>query len=73
MSAASLQGSSGRIWLWPALIAVLTVFGLLAALLGQSSVWSMCSWIALAVPLAVIICFVVREPARWGEEKPRRS
>ena len=60
MSAASINSATAQIWLWPAAIALLTVFGLLSALLGQSGLWWALSWIALAVPLAVIVWFVVK-------------
>ena len=42
-----------QIWRWPAALAVLMVFGLLSALLGQGGIWWVLSWVALAVPLAV--------------------
>lgn len=35
-------------------MAGLTLFGLLAALLGQTEGWWIVSWIALSIPLAVI-------------------
>lgn len=41
------------VWSMPTLLAVLTLFGLLAALLGLG-VWHWLSWIALCVPLGVI-------------------
>jgi hypothetical protein len=51
------RGSShsfSRIWRWPVVLAGLTLFGLLSALLGQSGVWWGLSWIALTIPLVVI-------------------
>jgi hypothetical protein len=42
-----------NVWTIPALLGVLTLFGLLAALLG-TGVWHWLSWIALCVPLGVI-------------------
>jgi len=42
-----------QIWLLPLVLAVLTVFGLLAALLGVG-VWHWLSWLSLAVPLAIV-------------------
>ena len=60
MKAASMNSATAQIWLWPAAIALSTVFGLLSALLGQSGVWWVLSWIALAVPLAIIVWFVVK-------------
>lgn len=44
-----------HIWKWPILIGVLTVFGLLSALLGQFGLWVWLAWIALSVPLFVIL------------------
>lgn len=35
-------------------MAALTIFGLLAALLGQTEGWWIVSWIALSIPLGVI-------------------
>jgi hypothetical protein len=43
-----------RLWGMPLLMAVLIIFGLLAALLG-TGVWHVLSWIALSVPVVVII------------------
>jgi Na+/melibiose symporter-like transporter len=40
------------------MFAVLTVFGLLSALLGQGGAWWALCWITLAIPLVVIlVCF----------------
>ena len=36
-------------------IAAITLFGLLSALFGDG-VWDELSWVALAIPLAVIVC-----------------
>jgi hypothetical protein len=43
-----------RIWKYPALLAALTIFGLLAALTG-SGFWYVLSWTALFVPVIVSI------------------
>ena len=43
-----------RVWKWPIVLSALTIFGLLAALLGQDEAWWIASWIALGVPLLVI-------------------
>ena len=48
------------IWYWPPVLAGLTLFGLLSALLGEGGVWWVLSWIALAVPLLTIVCRSVR-------------
>jgi hypothetical protein len=52
--------NAARIWKWPLVLAVLTVFGLLAALLGQDALWWGVSWATLAAPLAVIAFCVWR-------------
>ncbi|MGY8710358.1 hypothetical protein RAD16_31880 [Bradyrhizobium sp. 18BD] len=56
----SAHRSIGVIWRWPALLAVLSVFGLLAALIGQTGVWLPLSWIALTIPLAVAAICITR-------------
>lgn len=45
-----------RLWLWPIALGVLTLTGLLSALIsdGWGDVWS---WIALGIPVAVITWF----------------
>lgn len=43
-----------RQWGWPIILAGLTLFGLLSALLGEGGIWWWMSWIALSVPLLVI-------------------
>jgi hypothetical protein len=48
------------IWRWPLLMAVLTVVGLVSALLGEGGVWWGLSWAALAIPLVVMAACVVR-------------
>ena len=48
------------IWRWPVLLAALSVFGLLAALIGQTGVWLPLSWIALTIPLAVAAICIIR-------------
>ncbi|HEY4135725.1 MAG TPA: hypothetical protein VGO34_10975 [Alphaproteobacteria bacterium] len=42
-----------RIFRVPLMLAVVTLFGLLSALLGDG-LWDVLSWIALGLPLAVI-------------------
>ncbi|MDR5813488.1 hypothetical protein QCE62_07790 [Caballeronia sp. LZ033] len=43
-----------KIWTIPLLLAALTLFGLLSALLG-TGVWHALAWLALAVPVAVVL------------------
>ncbi len=52
--------SFNLIWRWPAILAVLVIFGLLSALLGQGGIWWTLSWIALGIPLLVIAVCVWR-------------
>lgn len=47
-------------WRWPIVLAALTVFGLLAALIGHSDMWLLLSWGALAIPLIAILFFVFK-------------
>ncbi len=48
-----------QIWFAPILLALLTVFGLLSALLGNGF-WYSLSWSALLIPLVVIVWFWIR-------------
>ncbi len=67
MSRPRREGSFRFVWGWPVFLSVLTLFGLLAALISQAGVWLWLSWSALGMPLGVIIACVVR--AAYG---PRR-
>lgn len=49
-----------RQWLWPIVLALSTVFGLLAALIGEGGIWRCLSWIALALPLGTIVLHLAR-------------
>ena len=49
--------STTQIFLLPAAISLVVVFGLVAALLGDG-IWDVASWIALAVPVAVVTLFL---------------
>ena len=48
-----------RIFLWPAIIALIAAFGLVSALLGDG-IWDAASWIALALPVAAVAFFLVK-------------
>ena len=48
--------STTRIFLLPAVVSLVIVFGLLAALLGDG-IWNVASWIALGLPIAVVALF----------------
>lgn len=43
-----------KIWAIPTLLAMITLAGLLTALLGPGF-WKVISWVLLAIPLAIII------------------
>lgn len=49
----------GPIWRWPTLLALLSLFGLLAALLADG-LWDLLSWLALSVPVAVCAVYGLR-------------
>ena len=46
-----------KVWGAPLLLAVLTVFGLLCALLG-TGIWHWLAWIAIGIPLAVLAWYL---------------
>lgn len=48
------------VWKIPALLALLTLFGLLAALLGTGA-WHWAAWLALAVPVFTGLWFSFRK------------
>jgi len=48
------SSSFSRQWSWPFGLAVLTMFGLLSALLGEGGIWWWLSWTALTMPLLVV-------------------
>jgi hypothetical protein len=55
----ALRALAGPIWRRPALLALLSLFGLIAALLADG-VWDLLSWAALAVPVAVCAWYGLR-------------
>ena len=62
------------VWRWPLVLAGLTLFGLLSALLGEGGVWWVLSWIALAVPLlAIVYCCVRAALLHAGGMPPLRT
>jgi hypothetical protein len=54
-----LRTLAGPIWRWPVLLALLSLFGLVAALLADGP-WNTLSWLALAVPVALCAWFGLR-------------
>jgi hypothetical protein len=51
--------TNGRIFAMPLLIGVLSLIGLVAALVGDG-LWNALSWIALAIPIALCGYFLLR-------------
>ncbi|SEN94893.1 hypothetical protein SAMN04488505_1198 [Chitinophaga rupis] len=49
-----------QLWGWPLVMAILTIFGLLAALTG-TGVWHWLSWIALSVPVVTMVVFLFKK------------
>ena len=56
---AAVKRSLAQIFLAPAAIAGIVAIGLISALLGDG-IWDQASWIALAVPLAIVAFYVRR-------------
>ncbi len=54
---------------WPVVLAALSLFGLLSALLGQGGIWWLLSWIALGIPLFAIFFHLYRH-GRTGSPHP---
>lgn len=49
------QHTLGHQWGWPIGLAILILFGLLSALIGEGGIWWWLSWTALAAALLVIV------------------
>lgn len=56
-----LRQTIGDIFRWPLLLGALTALGLASALFDDGG-WDALSWIALAIPLAVLGWKVARQP-----------
>ncbi|AUC94859.1 MULTISPECIES: hypothetical protein [Bradyrhizobium] len=52
-----------QIFLAPVLLCAVIAFGLISALLGDG-IWDQASWLALALPLVVIVFYVSRRGNR---------
>ncbi len=62
-------------WGLPLGLALLTLFGLFSALLGQGGIWWALSWIALVLPLLVAFRHILRASISSGgsaHARPRR-
>ncbi len=58
MTALSRHCAFLRLWGMPLLLAVLSLGGLVAALLGTGLVWKALAWLGLGIPMAVMAGFV---------------
>ncbi|BAV63935.1 hypothetical protein SCLO_1008950 [Sphingobium cloacae] len=65
------QATFAAQWGWPIGLAVLTLFGLISALIGEGGIWWWLSWAALAAPLLVIAHHLRR--ARQGRPHHARA
>jgi len=63
MSGARRWDYFGRVWLWPLLLAIAGLVGLISALVGDG-VWDVLSWLALGTPIAVVIAAASRQRPR---------
>lgn len=59
-------------WRWPVGLALLTLFGLLSALLGDGGIWWCLSWVALGAPLFVIVYRLFSSQLTRRHAKSRR-
>ena len=59
-SPVSASRPSVAVWPWPIALGLLTIFGLLSALLGQHGIWLALSWAALSIPLIVTVICLIR-------------
>jgi hypothetical protein len=50
------MSSFRRQWLWPIILSLSTLLGLLAGLIGEGGIWWALCWLTLALPLVMIAC-----------------
>lgn len=48
------RSSLPAVWGWPLSLAIVTLLGLVSALIGGAGIWLWLSWMSLALPLLVI-------------------
>jgi membrane protein implicated in regulation of membrane protease activity len=56
-----------KIWGTPIALGAMTTFGMLSALLGDGT-WDFLSWLALSVPVGVIVWHVVRSASETSKK-----
>ena len=71
MSAVTRRRGLIRIFAVPAILAVLTIFGLTSGILGDG-IWDAISWIALGIPIAVVVFHLCRSSARERRHEPEQ-
>jgi xanthosine utilization system XapX-like protein len=59
-----------KVWTAPSVLAVLTMIGLLSALLGEEITWKALAWIFLAAPVLAAAWFSCLKP--WRSQATRR-
>jgi hypothetical protein len=59
----TLSGNFWFVWRAPTILAILTLFGLLTALL-KTGAWHWAAWLALAAPIAVGLWFSLRPSSK---------
>lgn len=57
-----------KVWGIPVLLSLITLFGLLAALLGTGACWVL-AWLAMAVPLTIIILKIAKHGVQHKKTK----
>ena len=68
MSGRQPRAAFGFTWGWPVVMGVLSLIGLLAALLGDGP-WDWASWIALGIPALACCWLGLRRPPSGGRGK----
>jgi len=58
-AASPRRSTAWRVFRIPALLAAVSIFGLISALLGDG-IWNGLSWVALGVPLLVVAYFSLK-------------
>ena len=67
----SVGGLTATQWIIPAALGLITVLGLLSALIGEGGIWWTFSWVALAVPCACSVVFLIRGITGPSRQSPR--
>lgn len=58
-------GTFRRLWLWPVVIGLASLVGLLSALVGDG-VWDALSWVTLGIPVVIAVVAWRRAGVRRG-------